>query len=137
MQWSDIPRDPSPRMLRQFAGLWLLFFGGLGTWQIKFGDVELGCALLSVALVVGVVGLVRPSAVRSIFVAWMIAAFPIGWSVSLVLLAVMYYGLVTPLGLVMRLVRRDPLMRQRPADCASYWTPKTTPADVRSYFRPY
>ena len=25
--------DPPPRMLRQFAGLWLAFFGGLAAWQ--------------------------------------------------------------------------------------------------------
>ena len=30
MTWDQIPRNPSATTLRQFAGLWLLFFGGLG-----------------------------------------------------------------------------------------------------------
>ena len=33
MQWSDIPFDPSRKTLRQFAGLWLVFFGGMALWQ--------------------------------------------------------------------------------------------------------
>ena len=33
MQWSDIQFDPPRKTLRQFAGLWLVFFGGLALWQ--------------------------------------------------------------------------------------------------------
>jgi hypothetical protein len=123
-------------MLRQFAGLWLAFFGGLAAWQFWSGNPERGSVLAVLALTVGPFGLMRPTAVRPIFVGWMIAAFPIGWTMSLLMLGIVYYGLVTPLGLFMRL-RRDPLERARPAGCTSYWTPKTTPADARSYFRPY
>ena len=33
MRWSDIPFDPPRRTLRQFAWLWLAFFGGMALWQ--------------------------------------------------------------------------------------------------------
>ena len=33
MQWSDIPFHPTAKTLRQFAGLWLVFFGGIALWQ--------------------------------------------------------------------------------------------------------
>ena len=33
MQWSDIPFHPDRKTLRQFAGLWLVFFGGMALWQ--------------------------------------------------------------------------------------------------------
>ena len=33
MQWSDIQFHPPIKTLRQFAGLWLVFFGGLAIWQ--------------------------------------------------------------------------------------------------------
>ena len=33
MQWSDIPFHPPRKTLRQFAGLWLVFFGGMALWQ--------------------------------------------------------------------------------------------------------
>ena len=34
MRWSDIQFDPPRKMLRQFAGLWLVFFGGMAIWEI-------------------------------------------------------------------------------------------------------
>ena len=52
---------------------------------------------------------------RLIYVGWMVLAFPIGWTVSQVMLALMFFGLFTPIGLVFRLIGRDPLQRTRPA----------------------
>ena len=43
MQWSDIQFHPPLKTLRQFAGLWLVFFGGLAAWQgIVLGTRHLG-----------------------------------------------------------------------------------------------
>ena len=104
MRWSDIPFSPEPRTLRQFAGLWLAFFGGLAAWQgIARGRVGLAIALAVLAIVVGGLGLARPALVRPIFVGWMVLAFPIGWTVSLLLLGLVYYGLFLPIGLAFRL----------------------------------
>lgn len=138
MRWSDIPFSPSPRMLRQFAALWLVFFGGMAAWQgMMRGRVEAAAALAVVAVAVGGLGLVRPALVRPIFVGWMVLAFPIGWAVSLVLLGLIYYGLFTPIALAFRLAGRDALrLRPRPkAD--TYWTPRPAVADIRRYFRQF
>ncbi len=138
MQWSDIPRDPPQRMLRQFAGLWLLFLGLLASWQGWERDNHTTAVILApLALAVGVPGLVRPSLVRPVFVGAMIATFPIGWLVSKVLLAVVYYGLFTPIALGFRWSGRDVLARRRNPDATTYWTPKPAPADSRSYFRQF
>ena len=43
MQWSDIPFQPDRKTLRQFAGLWLVFFGGMALWQaLVRGGIEPG-----------------------------------------------------------------------------------------------
>ena len=138
MRWSDIPFAPDSRTLRQFAGLWLAFFGGFAAWQgIVRGRVGLAVALAVLAVVVGCLGLVRPSLIRPIFVGWMVLAFPIGWTISLVLLGLIYYGLFLPIGLAFRLAGRDALrLRPRP-DVSTYWTPRAAPADVRRYFRQF
>ncbi|HWE39014.1 MAG TPA: SxtJ family membrane protein [Isosphaeraceae bacterium] len=138
MRWSDIPFSPQPRMLRQFAGLWLAFFGGMAAWQgLMRGRVGVAVALAILAVVIGGLGLVRPRLIRPIFVGWMVLAFPIGWMVSLVLLGLVYYGLFLPIGLVFRLVGRDALqLRPRP-DATTYWTSRPEVADVRRYFRQF
>ena len=138
MRWSDIPFDPTRTTLRQFAGLWLVFFGGMALWQaLVRGHANLGLSIGALALVVGVAGLTRPEWVRLIYIGWMVLAFPIGWTVSQVILLLMYFGLFAPIGLVFRLIGRDPLQRARRPGIESYWTPKPAPADVRSYFKQF
>jgi hypothetical protein len=138
MQWSDIPFHPDRKTLRQFAGLWLVFFGGMALWQsLVRGHGSLGLSLGALALVVGLAGLARPEWIRLIYVGWMVLAFPIGWTVSQVMLLLMYFGLFAPIALVFRLIGRDPLHRTRRTGIESYWTPKPAPADVKSYFQQF
>ncbi len=138
MTWSDLPIRPSAKVLRQFAAAWLVFFLALGAYQYLGRDrIPLGLALMGMALVIGLLGLIRPQAVRWLFVGWMVAAFPIGWLISLLMLLLMFYGLITPVALLFRLRGRDLLGRKRPVAGATFWLPKHTPQDVRSYFRQY
>jgi hypothetical protein len=138
MQWSDIQFQPPDKTLRQFAGLWLACFGGLAAWQgIVRGHTSLAAALAVLALGVGPLGLIWPRIVRPIYVAWMVLAFPIGWSISQIILAVMFYGLFTPIGLIFRIIGRDALHRARQPGLESYWSAKTIPADPRRYFKQF
>ena len=138
LNWSDIPKNPTPKALRQFAAAWLVFFLAIGAHQyLKRGHHQLGIALGICAIVIGLLGLVRPAAVRWMFVTWMVLAFPIGWFVSQVMLLLMFYGIITPVALLFRLRGRDNLRLRRPANTSTYWFPKQTPKDVRSYLRQY
>ena len=114
MQWSDIPFHPDRKTLRQFAGLWLVFFGGMALWQaLVRGHTDPGALLARPGPGGRPAGLTRPEWVRLIYVGWMVLAFPIGWTVSQVMLLLMFFGLFTPIGLVFRLIGRDPLHRAR------------------------
>ncbi|HEX3449234.1 MAG TPA: SxtJ family membrane protein [Isosphaeraceae bacterium] len=138
MHWSDIPFDPPRTTLRQFAGLWLVFFGGMALWQgLARGRVGQALVLALIAVTIGPLGMVRPDWMRWVYVGWMILAFPIGWTVSQVMLAVMFFGLFTPIGLLFRLVGRDSLHRARSPERSSYWSPKPAPADLRRYFKQF
>lgn len=67
----------------------------------------------------------------------MAVAFPIGWTVSRVLLALVFYGLFTPLGLLFRLMGRDRVQRGYRSDRETYWTSKTQPTEMRHYLRQF
>jgi hypothetical protein len=136
MRWSDIPFQPSSRTLRQFAALCLAVFTALAGWRfLRHGDVLVPWLFLGLAFTLGPLGLVRPQLLRPVFVGWMIVVFPIGWLVSHLVLAVLFYGLFTPLGLIFRLAGRDALACRRKPGQNSFWTPKPAARDVRSYFR--
>jgi hypothetical protein len=53
------------------------------------------------------------------------------------MLALMFYGIITPIALFFRITGRDALSRRPAPSRASFWNPKRTPADMRSYFRQY
>jgi len=138
MQWSDIPFVPSSRTLRQFAGLWIAVFGGYAAWQgLVRGHEGVGWVLAALAGTVGPLGLVWPQLIRPIYVGWMVLAFPIGWTVSKVMLALLYYAIFTPVALVFRLIGRDALALRPLRGTESYWTKKPSAPNVRSYFRQF
>jgi hypothetical protein len=129
---------PSPRTLRQFAGLWFLVGGAVAYRHGSETGIDLWTLLLlGVAAGVGLPGLLWPRSVRLLYLACVLATFPVGWCVFHVLVALIYYGLFTPLGLLFRLRGRDPLsLRARPG-VETYWRPWEGSVDVRDYFRQY
>jgi hypothetical protein len=138
MRWSEIPFSPPHRLLRQFAGLWLVAFGGLAVWEaLARGRPAVAAALAAVAVTVGGLGLIRPGAVRPIFVGWMVLAFPVGWLVSHTLLALVFFGVFLPVGVAFRLLGRDALRLRPQPGMATYWAPTPAPGELRRYFRQY
>lgn len=78
-------------------------------------------------------GLIAPRWAVPIHNAWMKLALALGWINSRLILGVLYYGVLTPLGALLRLGGRDPLNRRR-AGGASYWVPRTKPRQDREQF---
>ena len=138
MQWSDLPFNPSRRALRQFAALWLVCFLALGANQYFLKDRPVwGLTLVAAAALLGLPGLIRPALLRWVFAGWMVLAFPIGWCLSWLMLAGLYFLVLTPVAVLFRLRGRDLLGRKPAPQQNSFWEPKHTPLDLRSYFRQY
>ncbi|MEO7192307.1 MAG: SxtJ family membrane protein [Vicinamibacterales bacterium] len=134
MQWSEVTKAPSQKHLRQFAGLFLVIFLGMAATRWFGGRHDLTARVLAVAaVVVGVTGLAAPSLVRPIYTGWMIAAFPIGWTVSRLVLLAIFFLVVTPIGLAFRLFGRDALHLRRHTP-TTYWTAKPQ-AKTADYLR--
>jgi hypothetical protein len=137
MAMISINWNPSKRELRQFAGLCLVFFGGMAAWTYaRHGAGPWPTTMAALAAVLGLPGLVFPALLKPIYVGWMVAAFPIGWTVSHVLLGIIFYGIVTPIGLLLRIVGSDPMNRKFERDAKSYWI-EHEPAEAARYFRMY
>ena len=67
----------------------------------------------------------------------MSSAFPIGWTISHVLLFVVYFVILTPVGWLLRLSGKDLLDRRLDRDAVSYWTERTASRDASRYFRQF
>jgi len=69
---------------------------------------------------------------RRLYIGLSLATYPIGFVFSALVLVLIYYAILTPLGLILRVCGHDPLQR-RPA--ASYWHKRPGPRAAASYFR--
>lgn len=128
---------PDNRMLRQFGGLCALVFGGAGLWSAATTGFEARAViLLAVGIGGGFLGLLRPSLLRPVFVGWMMLAFPIGWLVSHLLLGLLFFGVFTPVGLLLRTLGKDSLRLQR-GNATSSWQDRTQETDLKRYLRQY
>lgn len=134
----EINWKPSHRDLRLFAVVQLVAMT-VAAWLLhrKSGWNAMAVALLVASLVTMLVGIVTPPLMRPLFLAWMIAAFPIGWVMSHVALAVVYFGVVTPIAFALRLAGRDTLQRRPRSDAVTYWIPRSPRSEAGRYFRQF
>lgn len=130
-----INRHPPPRQLLVFAVAWMIFAGVVGLAQWRHGRPAGAIACWSLAVVVPLAGLAWREGLRRLYVGLAYVTFPIGFVVSTLVLVLLYYLVVTPIGLVLRLCRHNPLGRGFDRPAGTYWQPRSTPRDPASYFR--
>ena len=129
---------PSRRQLAVFGALWLAFFTFLGGVVFYRGGSWTPVTILwTVGAVVPAVGWPYPPLMRIVYVAMACAAFPVGFVVGQVALAVVYYLVLTPTGLVLRALGYDPMNRRFDAEAETYWARRGSGERADRYFRQF
>jgi hypothetical protein len=126
MQWHDVTRKPDEKVLRQFGGLCLAIGLGVTAWRVSRGAIDWRTYAFGVLAVAGAMGIAWPAAIRWLYSGWMVAVFPIGWTISRLIIMLMFFALFTPVALVFRLLGRDALRRRRPS-AGSLWLARRQP----------
>jgi hypothetical protein len=133
-----IIHNPSPRQLTVFGLLWLACFcllGGLSWW--KTGLSARAIAFWVIGAGISGIGLVWPRLLKVVFLLASYATFPIGLGASLLILVVIYYLLVTPLGLLLRCMGYDPMQRLFNRGAKTYWSPHKQEENAKRYFQQF
>ena len=140
----EVNWQPGPAEKRKFAWSLIIGFPCLavvsfcvrrlvtGAWSMEpalwLGGIGLGLGLLLITL---------PVMARPFYVIWYFLACSIGIVVGNILVTAFYYLLLTPLGLLLRLVRRTPLRKGPDKKMASYWQEAEQITDPQRYFRQF
>lgn len=106
-------------------------FSGTGAqWGVFAGVVGIG--------VIGTLLMLASSGVaKAVYRVWMFAALPMGWVISHIIMGVMYFLIVTPIGFLARTIKGNP-MHPRPDPAAStYWIPHRQETDPKRYFQQF
>jgi len=128
--------NPSAGKLRQFAAVAVLFLGAAAALTHWRGGSWLAqCVSLALGAGIGVIGVSWPSALRLPYVLLSVVTLPIGIVLSHLILGILFFAVITPLGVLARLARPDPLEIQLDGRMQSHWKERRRPRDKASYLR--
>jgi hypothetical protein len=113
--------------LRKFAWIMAGGFAFLGTIAYLRGRNVTAIVLLSLSALFCLCGVFAPLRLRLVYKYWMQFAFILGWINTRILLGLFFFVVVTPVSILMKLFRRDVLMRKLDRSKKTYWNdrPKT------------
>jgi hypothetical protein len=150
----DVDWNPDNKKLKEFGWVSAIGFSVIGflflpslRWLHGLGAEEavlwmnwnwkISQVLLGVGLVIWILSLISTKAVRPIYIFWMAVAFPIGWTISHIVLGLLYFLMFTPLAIVFRLAGRDALERRIDKQAASYWVHREGTPPASRYVRQF
>jgi hypothetical protein len=126
------------RALRSFG----LVVGGIliavAVLVLRLYDSALTGILLAIpgALLVSS-GIIQPTRLRLAHRAWMALAIALGLIVTPLILSAVYLLIVTPIGIMLRVFGKDPLVKGPDASATSYWIPKAYDSEDRTRLEKY
>ena len=126
--------DPSSRVLRQFAGIACLVLAAMAL-AAHGRSPTVRIALACGAAAVGLTAWRRPQHLRLPYVVLTLVVAPLGAAMSHLVLGVLFFGVVTPLGLLARLWRPDPLEMRPNRRVQTDWRTRGGSREASRYLR--
>jgi hypothetical protein len=111
---------------RSFGIVFVVVFAVIGAWPLFHGRPVRGWALL-VSTALALVSAVRPGLLHPANVVWMRFGLLLSKVMNPVVTGLVFYAVVTPIGLLMRLFGKDPLRLRREPRAATYWIERQPP----------
>jgi hypothetical protein len=101
----------SRKELRQFGLLVGAVFTVMGLWPLVFRGEPLRLWAVGIGGLLIAFGGILPQLLAPIHKGWMWVGHILGWINTRILLGIMFYALVTPMGIVFRLMGKDTMRR--------------------------
>jgi len=113
------------KQLRSFGLIVGGIFGVIGLWPlVMYGGDPRWWSIFVAAVLLGS-GAVYPKSLLRAYKVWMALGHVLGWVNTRIILGLIFYGVVTPIGLVRRWLGRDSMGKEFSSDLQSYRIPRT------------
>lgn len=140
--------NPDERTLRHFGWIALVVFNLLALFIIlKRGNIEdlvgdtiwllISMGLIIVGLLSGALSRFYPSGNRLLFIILSGLAYPFGFVLGLLLMSAFFYLLITPIGLIRRVLGYDSLKRYIEKNKSTYWEVSREDREPHDYFKQF
>jgi hypothetical protein len=139
MSLVEINWRPDRKELRYFGIIALIASVVISLLLYILKDLEIKWILIvcTVGFTIFLISLISGKMTRLIYLGLVLVTLPIGWMVSLILLAAFYFLILTPIGFIFRLIGRDLLCRKFDSATDSYWLPRRPPDSHDRYFHQF
>ena len=125
------------KQLREFGltiGIILCLLGGIVLWRGK----QTYPYLFSIGGIFIITGIVIPFILKPLQKVWMGFSIILGFFMSRIIMTILFYLVLTPIGIIMRVLGKDILDQKIDKNKASYWHARDAkPKDAKSYENQY
>ena len=122
--------------MKRWFGLSLSALFLVFAFLLRHSANAVAVTLAVVGVLIGVIYYCVPSAPLRVIRAWQYVTYPLAWTISHLLLGTVFFGIVLPTGITLRLLGYDPL-RLKKRDSASNWIPRRDDSDISRYFKQF
>jgi len=139
MSLVEINWNPEKKELRKFGLIAVLVLGAAGIiLRFVFGAAAIWAWMLPIGgLCICLITFLSAKAGRIIYLGLTFAALPIGFVVSILLMGMFYFLVLTPIGIIFKLMGRDLLNRRFLPGAATYWSLRKNVTDQERYFHQF
>lgn len=123
---TDQPTFPPLPSNRSFGLLFVVVFTLLGLWQSWKGG-SWPWLWLGLAGTTGFVTAIAPDLLTPFNRAWMRFGLLLHKIVNPIVMGAIFFGVITPAGILMRALGRDPMQRKYNPEAQTYWIPRQPP----------
>lgn len=132
--------DTSRKALRSFGWLVGAVLFGIATavlWRKGWAPTTAVYVLGGMGALLVVLGTLTPILLKPLYRVWMALAVVMGFVMTRVILTLVYFFVLTPIGLLLRLFGKDLLDRKLDPEAPSYWKKKDYPDDSPARLEKY
>lgn len=119
---------------RSFGIVFAVVFVAIACWPLLHGGALRTWALI-VAVGFALAAFLRPSILAPLNRRWTRFGLLLHRIVNPLVMAILFFGVITPAALVMRLLGKDPLRRRLDAKAESYWIERQPPGPAADTMR--
>jgi polyferredoxin len=111
--------------LRSFGFIVAGGFAVIALWPMVFRGESPRSWALAISIVMSSTGLIYPPILKPVFKVWMAIGEVLGWINTRIILSVLFYGLIVPIGFFLRMTKKDPMQRAFDRNATTYRIPRT------------
>ena len=125
--------DAGSKAIRNFSITFLVVLSAIGGLLLYKGRAS-GYAFVGGGVLFFLLRLWAPGVLRGVYRMWMGLAVVLGYFISRIILSILFYFVLAPIGLAMRLMGKDILNQKWDKHADSYWMKRDKkPVDKKQY----